>query len=143
MHENKELTKKNIVSIYRVLLNSSSFSAILLSISCLTCPSSSWALRTLFSSASRAPSASSRADCSSSFSAYFQKNNILYTINVIVLCYSITADEWKHETDCTVRQNDSINLVHSKTKSNEFNFFLVFANIPLLSKSLVNFPSGA
>merc|ERR1719166_619006 len=53
----------------RVLLNSSSFSAILLSISCLTCPSSSWALRTLFSSASRAPSASSRAAWSSSFSA--------------------------------------------------------------------------
>ena len=25
----------------------------------------------------------------------------------------------------------------------EFNFFLVFANIPLSSKSLVNFPSGA
>merc|ERR1719410_2177830 len=53
----------------RVLLNSSSFSAIFLSISCLTCPSSSWALRTLFSSASRAPSASSRAAWSSSFSA--------------------------------------------------------------------------
>merc|ERR1719187_2646616 len=47
----------------RVLLNSSSFSAILLSISWRTCPSSSWALSTLFSSASRAPSASSRAAC--------------------------------------------------------------------------------
>merc|ERR1719188_2920342 len=53
----------------RVFSNSSSFSAIFLSISCLTCPSSSWALRTLFSSASRAPSASSRAAWSSSFSA--------------------------------------------------------------------------
>merc|ERR1719384_2282881 len=53
----------------RVLLNSSSFSAILRSISCLTCPSSSWARSTLFSSASRADSASSRAACSSSFSA--------------------------------------------------------------------------
>merc|ERR1719242_1657660 len=42
----------------RVLLNSSSFSAILRSISCLTWPSSSWALSTLFSSASREPSAS-------------------------------------------------------------------------------------
>merc|ERR1719410_604403 len=52
----------------RVLLNSSSFSAILRSISCLTWPSSSWALSTLFSSASRDPSASSRAPCSSSFS---------------------------------------------------------------------------
>merc|ERR1719412_67023 len=52
----------------RVLLNSSSFSAILRSISCLTCPSSSWARSTLFSSASRADSASSRAACSSSFS---------------------------------------------------------------------------
>merc|ERR1719236_132341 len=53
----------------RVLLNSSSFSAILRSISCFTCPSSSWARSTLFSSASRAPSASSRAAWSSSFSA--------------------------------------------------------------------------
>merc|ERR1719264_1409042 len=35
----------------RVLLNSSSFSAILRSISCLTWPSSSWALRSLISSA--------------------------------------------------------------------------------------------
>merc|ERR1712088_567029 len=50
----------------RVLLNSSSFSAILRSISCLTWPSSSWALSTLFSSASREPSASSRADWSRS-----------------------------------------------------------------------------
>merc|ERR1719512_704472 len=49
----------------RVLLNSSSFSAILRSISCFTCPSSSWARSTLFSSASRADSASSRAACSS------------------------------------------------------------------------------
>merc|ERR1719273_822482 len=53
---------------FRVLLNSSSFSAILRSISCLTCPSSRAALSTLFSSASREPSASSRACCSSSFS---------------------------------------------------------------------------
>merc|ERR1719300_2150362 len=35
---------------FLVLLNSSSFSATRLSISCLTCPSSSWARRTLFSS---------------------------------------------------------------------------------------------
>merc|ERR1719508_753173 len=53
---------------FLVLLNSSSFSATRLSISCLTCPSSSWARRTLFSSCSRVPSASSRAPCSSSFS---------------------------------------------------------------------------
>merc|ERR1719153_244273 len=53
---------------FLVLLNSSSFSATLLSISCLTCPSSSCALSTLFSSCSRVPSASSRAPCSSSFS---------------------------------------------------------------------------
>merc|ERR1719166_798800 len=53
---------------FLVLLNSSSFSAILRSISCLVWPSSRAALSTLFSSASRAPSASSRADWSSSFS---------------------------------------------------------------------------
>merc|ERR1719234_1406363 len=53
---------------FLVLLNSSSFSATRLSISCLTCPSSSWARRTLFSSCSRVPSATSRAPCSSSFS---------------------------------------------------------------------------
>merc|ERR1719429_234907 len=53
---------------FLVLLNSSSFSATRLSISCLTCPSSSWARRTLFSSCSRVPSASSRHPCSSSFS---------------------------------------------------------------------------
>merc|ERR1719239_1540092 len=53
---------------FLMLLNSSSFSATRLSISCLTCPSSSWARRTLFSSCSRVPSASSRAPCSSSFS---------------------------------------------------------------------------
>merc|ERR1712012_464230 len=52
----------------RVLLNSSSFSATRLSISCLTLASSSWDLRTLFSSISRVASASSRAPCSSSFS---------------------------------------------------------------------------
>merc|ERR1719295_1986608 len=52
----------------RVLLNSSSFSATLLSISWRTWLSSSWDLRTLFSSCSRAPSASSRAAWSSSFS---------------------------------------------------------------------------
>merc|ERR1719370_2716388 len=45
---------------FLVLLNSSSFSATRLSISCLTCPSSSWARRTLFSSCSRVPSASSQ-----------------------------------------------------------------------------------
>merc|ERR1719350_2554118 len=61
----------------RVLLNSSSFSAILRSISCLTWPSSSWALSTLFSSASRDPSASSRAPCSSSFS-----------VSILLLCLS-------------------------------------------------------
>merc|ERR1719357_1028197 len=53
---------------FLVLLNSSSFSATRLSISCFTCPSSNWARRTLFSSCSRVPSASSRAPCSSSFS---------------------------------------------------------------------------
>merc|ERR1712226_643215 len=37
---------------FLVLLNSSSFSATRLSISCFTCPSSSWARRTLFSSCS-------------------------------------------------------------------------------------------
>merc|ERR1719481_1229499 len=42
----------------RVFSNSSSFSAILRSISCLVWPSSSWARRTLFSSASKALSAS-------------------------------------------------------------------------------------
>merc|ERR1712012_917888 len=52
----------------RVLLNSSSFSATRLPISCLTLASSSWDLRTLFSSISRVASASSRAPCSSSFS---------------------------------------------------------------------------
>merc|ERR1719433_1347721 len=61
----------------RVLLNSSSFSAILRSISCLAWPSSSWALSTLFSSASRDPSASSRAPCSSSFS-----------LSILLLCLS-------------------------------------------------------
>merc|ERR1719370_1535082 len=52
---------------FLVLLNSSSFSATRLSISCFTCPSSSWARSTLFSSCSRVPSASSRAPCNSSF----------------------------------------------------------------------------
>merc|ERR1712241_1167206 len=52
----------------RVLSNSSSFSWILRSISWRTWPSSSWARRTLFSSCSRAASASSRAAWSSSFS---------------------------------------------------------------------------
>merc|ERR1719322_1310059 len=52
----------------RVLSNSSSFSWILRSISWRTCPSSSWARRTLFSSCSKAASASSRAAWSSSFS---------------------------------------------------------------------------
>merc|ERR1719284_946326 len=62
---------------FLVLLNSSSFSATRLSISCLTCPSSSWARRTLFSSCSRVPSASSRAPCSSSFS-----------VSILLLCLS-------------------------------------------------------
>merc|ERR1719370_2059941 len=53
---------------FLVLLNSSSFSATRLSISCLTCPSSSWARRTLFSSCSRVPSLPQEAPCSSSFS---------------------------------------------------------------------------
>ena len=54
-------------------MNSSSFSAIFLSISCLTYPSLSWALRTLLSSASRAPSASSRAAWSLEPPALFVK----------------------------------------------------------------------
>merc|ERR1719175_246906 len=54
---------------FLVEANSSSFCAILLSISCLTWVSSSAALRTLFSSCSRAPSASESAASSSSFSA--------------------------------------------------------------------------
>lgn len=53
---------------YLVFSNSSSFSWILLSISCLTWDSSSCDRRTLFSSCSRAASASSRAAWSSSFS---------------------------------------------------------------------------
>merc|ERR1719270_14859 len=53
---------------FLVLLNSSSFSATRLSISCLTLASSSWERRTLFSSMSRVASASSRAPWSSSFS---------------------------------------------------------------------------
>merc|ERR1712038_1119402 len=53
---------------FLVLLNSSSFSATRLSISCLTLASSSWERRTLFSSISRVASASSRAPWSSSFS---------------------------------------------------------------------------
>merc|ERR1719461_1582095 len=50
-----------LVMFFLVERNSSSFSAILLSISCLTWVSSSWHLSTLFSSCSRAPSASDRA----------------------------------------------------------------------------------
>merc|ERR1719175_373260 len=53
----------------RTMANSSSFSAILRSISVLTWVSSIWHLRTLFSSCSRVASASSRADWSSIFSA--------------------------------------------------------------------------
>merc|ERR1712012_124745 len=53
---------------FLVLLNSSSFSATRLSISCLTLASSSWERRTLFSSISRVASASSRAPWSSSLS---------------------------------------------------------------------------
>merc|ERR1712192_130510 len=52
---------------FLVLLNSSSFSATRLSISCLTCPSSSWARRTLFSSCSRVPSASSKQSLNNQF----------------------------------------------------------------------------
>merc|ERR1719461_1274047 len=76
----------------RVLLNSSSFSAILRSISCLTWPSSSWALSTLFSSASRDPSASSRAPCSSSFSAAIAKlvQQILDLVRQVLV---LTADD--------------------------------------------------
>merc|ERR1719492_538685 len=58
-----------LVMFFLVDMNSSSFSAILLSISCLTWVSSSWHLSTLFSSCSRAPSASDRAASSSIFSA--------------------------------------------------------------------------
>ncbi len=54
---------------YLVDSNSSSFSASLRSISCLTWVSSSWARSTLFSSCSNAPSASASAASSSSFSA--------------------------------------------------------------------------
>merc|ERR1719495_2625377 len=53
---------------FLVLLNSSSFSATRLSISCLTWASSRWARSTLFSSISKVASASSKAACSSSFS---------------------------------------------------------------------------
>uniref|UniRef100_A0A2M4D1R7 Putative secreted protein n=1 Tax=Anopheles darlingi TaxID=43151 RepID=A0A2M4D1R7_ANODA len=53
----------------RVFSNSSSFSWMRRSISWRTCDSSSCARSTLFSSCSRAASASSRAACSSSFSA--------------------------------------------------------------------------
>merc|ERR1719233_1322669 len=53
---------------FLVLLNSSSFSATRLSISCLTWASSSCARSTLFSSVSKVASASSKAACSSSFS---------------------------------------------------------------------------
>merc|ERR1719317_598233 len=52
---------------FLVLLNSSSFSATRLSISCLTWASSSCARSTLFSSISKVASASSNAACSSSF----------------------------------------------------------------------------
>merc|ERR1719433_170557 len=50
-----------LVMFFLVERNSSSFSAILLSVSCLTWVSSSWQRSTLFSSCSRAPSASDRA----------------------------------------------------------------------------------
>merc|ERR1712088_121249 len=73
----------------RVLLNSSSFSAILRSISCLTWPSSSWALSTLFSSDSRDPSASSRADWSSSFSVAKLIKQILDLVSEVLV---FTAD---------------------------------------------------
>ena len=53
---------------FLVVLNSSSFCEILLSISCFTWVSSKEALSTLFSSCSRAPSASLSAASSSSFS---------------------------------------------------------------------------
>merc|ERR1719361_1253316 len=71
---------------FLVLLNSSSFSATRLSISCLTLASSSWARSTLFSSISRVASASSRAPCSSSFSV----SNILpYCYFPDTHCYSV------------------------------------------------------
>ncbi len=57
-----------VVSTHRVLSNSSSFSTSLLSISWRMPVISIWARCTLASSCSKAPSASSRADCSSSFS---------------------------------------------------------------------------
>merc|ERR1719362_515425 len=50
-----------LVMFFLVERNSSSFSAMRRSISCLTWVSSSWHLSTLFSSCSRAPSASERA----------------------------------------------------------------------------------
>merc|ERR1719145_221057 len=54
---------------FLVAANSSSFSIIRRSISCLSWVSSSWMRRTLFSSCSRAPSASESAASSSIFSA--------------------------------------------------------------------------
>lgn len=52
----------------RPFSSSSSFSAILRSLVCFNCVNSSWILRNFASSWSRAPSASSSANCSSSFS---------------------------------------------------------------------------
>ena len=43
---------------------------------------------------------------------FFLVSFLLLPSNTIVLSLLI-ADEWKHETDCTVSQDDSINLVHS------------------------------
>ena len=42
---------------------------------------------------------------------------ILVRAETIDWNHLVIADEWKHETDCTVSQDDSINLVHSKTDS--------------------------
>merc|ERR1719430_897046 len=70
---------------FLVLLNSSSFSATRLSISCFTCPSSSWARSTLFSSCSRVPSASSRAACNSSFSCSKLIQQILDLISKVLV----------------------------------------------------------
>ena len=45
---------------------------------------------------------------------FFLVSFLLYPSNTIVSLLLI-ADEWQHETDCTVSQDDLINLVHSKT----------------------------
>merc|ERR1719322_1495255 len=67
----------------RVLLNSSSFSAILRSISCLTWPSSSWASRSLISSARFLFSRRTMSSCSLDSSRADLRRN-LYPNDVIV-----------------------------------------------------------